>query len=134
LLANSLFHSSNIPILTSSAHARENPRIYDASQESIPALPAREAGATGVTVITSARGGGLVPKRTFPGLDLAERRDVVVLVVEDHLSARIMEKAGTACCFDTESGSGIAILLPVEETMGLGAQIKEIPQREKNQS
>lgn len=32
---------------------------------------AREAGATGATVITSARGEGLVPKKTFLGLDLA---------------------------------------------------------------
>jgi hypothetical protein len=46
---------------------------------------AREAGATGATVITSARGEGLVPKKTFPGLDLAAQRDVVLLAVEEHL-------------------------------------------------
>ena len=90
---------------------------------------AREAGATGATVITSARGEGLVPKRTFLGLDLVDLRDVVLLVVEEHLSARILQKVATVGCFDTEAGSGIAIQLPVEETIGLGGQIKEISQR-----
>jgi PII-like signaling protein len=90
---------------------------------------AREAGATGATVITSARGEGLVPKKTFLGLDLVDLRDVVLLVVEEHLSARILQKVATVGCFDTEHGSGIAIQLPVEETIGLGGQIKEISQR-----
>jgi hypothetical protein len=35
---------------------------------------ARDAGATGSTVITSARGEGLKPVKTFLGLDLADHR------------------------------------------------------------
>jgi hypothetical protein len=103
--------------------------LVDEMKVEVVLKAARDAGATGATVITSARGEGLVPKRTFLGLDLAEQRDVVLLVVEEHLSARILEDISTACCFDTESGSGIALQLAVEETVGLGRQIEEISQK-----
>jgi len=52
---------------------------------------AREAGATGATVITSARGEGLKAEKTFFGLDLTQQRDVVLLVVEEHLCRSILE-------------------------------------------
>jgi hypothetical protein len=57
---------------------------------------AREAGAPGATVITSARGQGLVPKKTFLGLDLAAQRDVVLLVVEEHLCPAILANVARA--------------------------------------
>ena len=47
---------------------------------------ARKSGATGCTVITSARGEGLKPSKTFLGLTLEGLRDVVLLLVEQHLS------------------------------------------------
>ena len=45
---------------------------------------AREAGATGCTVLTNARGEGLEKKKTFLGLTLETQRDVVLLLVEEH--------------------------------------------------
>ena len=42
---------------------------------------AREAGATGATVITSCRGEGLKPEKTFLGLDLSAHRDVLLFLV-----------------------------------------------------
>jgi hypothetical protein len=90
---------------------------------------AREAGATGATVITSARGEGLVPKKTFLGLDLAAQRDVVLLVVEEHLCPRILENVASAGRLDTERGAGIAIQLNIEATVGLGGQIDQLSQR-----
>jgi hypothetical protein len=90
---------------------------------------ARDAGATGATVITSARGEGLVPKKTFLGLELAAPRDVVLLVVEEHLSAQILENVASAGHLDTERGAGIAIQLAIEATVGLGGQIEELSQR-----
>ena len=42
---------------------------------------AREAGATGATVITSVRGEGLTPEKTFLGLDLTAQRDVLIFLV-----------------------------------------------------
>ncbi len=37
---------------------------------------AREAGATGATVITSVRGEGLKPEKSFLGLELTAQRDM----------------------------------------------------------
>lgn len=90
---------------------------------------ARQAGATGATVITSARGEGLVPKKTFFGLELAAQRDVVLFVVEEHLSTRILEEVANAGQFETEPGSGIVIQLAIEDAVGLGGQIKELSKR-----
>jgi hypothetical protein len=103
--------------------------LVDETKVEVVVKAARDGGATGATVITSARGEGLVPKRTFLGLALVDLRDVVLLVVEEHLSARILQKVASVGCFDTESGSGIAIQLAVEETVGLGGQITEISQK-----
>ena len=45
---------------------------------------ARKAGATGATVITSARGEGLEQSKTFFGLSLETQRDVLLFLVEEH--------------------------------------------------
>ncbi len=84
---------------------------------------AREAGATGCTVITSARGEGLKPKKTFLGLDLEGQRDVVLLLVEQHMSRQILETVAAAGCFEEEPGTGIAFQIDIEDAIGLGTQI-----------
>ena len=53
---------------------------------------ARKSGATGCTVITSARGEGLTPPSTFFGLTLEGQRDLVLLLVEGHLSRMVLEQ------------------------------------------
>ncbi len=87
---------------------------------------AREAGATGVTVITSARGEGLMPSKTFLGLTLEGLRDVVLLLVEQHLSRHILERIAEACGFEDTPGKGIAFQLDIEDAVGLGSQIATI--------
>ncbi|MCP4392101.1 MAG: P-II family nitrogen regulator, partial [Gammaproteobacteria bacterium] len=52
---------------------------------------AREKGATGSTVISSARGEGLEVAKTFLGLSLETQRDVVLFLVEEHMSRDILE-------------------------------------------
>jgi len=47
---------------------------------------ARKAGATGATVINNARGEGINKSKTFFGLTLETQRDVVLFIVEEHLS------------------------------------------------
>src|SRR5210317_653778 len=47
---------------------------------------AREAGATGATVIHNARGEGMKVSKTFFGLSLETQRDVILFLVEEHLS------------------------------------------------
>ena len=83
---------------------------------------AREAGATGCTVITNARGEGLKPAKTFLGLTVEGLRDVVLLLVEQHLSRRILETIESACQFDADPGRGIAFQLDIEDAVGLASQ------------
>ena len=61
---------------------------------------ARTNGATGCTVITNARGEGLKPATTFLGLTLEGQCDIVLLLVEAHLSRHILEAIGRAGKFD----------------------------------
>ena len=87
---------------------------------------ARANGATGCTVITSARGEGLKPHKTFLGLDLEGQRDVVLLLVEEHLSRDILEAITETCDFDDTPGSGIAFQIDIEDAVGLSSQIGTI--------
>jgi nitrogen regulatory protein PII len=87
---------------------------------------AREAGATGCTVITNARGEGIQATKTFFGLTLATQRDVVLLLVEQHLSRHILEHIGDVGKFDEEPGTGIAVVIDVEDAVGILHQAKEL--------
>jgi len=84
---------------------------------------ARMAGATGATVVGDARGEGLNPKKTFFGLTLEAQRDMVLFVVEEHLSRNILECIAAEGGFEENPGSGVAFQLDVEDTVGLGGQI-----------
>ena len=87
---------------------------------------AREAGATGCTVINNARGDGLKEKKTFMGLTLATQRDVLRLLVERHLSRHILEHIGEVGEFDAKPGTGIAVLIDVEDAVGVLHQVHEL--------
>ena len=90
---------------------------------------AREAGATGQTVISNARGEGLEKSKTFLGLTLETQRDVVLLLVEEHLSRRVLETISISARFDEKSGSGIAFQIDVEDAVGVTHQIRELSSR-----
>jgi nitrogen regulatory protein PII len=94
---------------------------------------AREAGATGATVITSARGEGLNPKKTFLGLDLAGQRDVILLLVEQHMSRQILETVAAAGRFEEEPGTGIAFQVDIEDAIGLKSQIASLEKQIEDQ-
>lgn len=87
---------------------------------------AREAGATGATVINNARGEGLKKSKTFFGLSLETQRDVVVFLVEEHLSRHILEEIERVGEFETRPGTGIAFQIDVEDAVGVGQQAKKI--------
>lgn len=87
---------------------------------------AREHGATGATVISNARGEGLQRSKTFFGLTLDVQRDVVLLLVEEHLSRPILEAIGRAGQFDDKPGTGIAIQIDVEDAVGVSHQMKTL--------
>ncbi len=87
---------------------------------------ARACGATGCTVITSARGEGLKPPKTFLGLTLEGQRDVVLLLVEEHLSRHIVETIAEVGEFEKEPGSGVVFQIDIEDAIGLSSQIETI--------
>ena len=87
---------------------------------------AREAGATGATVINNARGEGLEKSKTFFGLSLETQRDVLLFLVEEHLSRHILEKIGDIGEFDTDIGTGIAIQIDVEDAIGVAHQVEKL--------
>jgi len=100
--------------------------MVDNHQTETVLATARAEGATGATVITSARGEGLKPAKTFLGLELAGQRDVVLLLVEEHLGRVILERVAEACEFDETPGTGIALQIDIEDAVGLASQIGTI--------
>jgi uncharacterized protein YaaQ len=90
---------------------------------------ARAAGATGATILNQARGEGLRPAKTFFGLDLESQRDVILLLVEEHLSRRILETVGEVGEFDRTPGAGIAFQVDVEDAVGVLLQEKTLHER-----
>lgn len=87
---------------------------------------AREAGATGSTVISQARGEGLEKSTTFFGLNLETQRDMILLLVEEHLSRTILETLTEVGEFDDKPGTGIAFQIDVEDAVGVSHQIKQL--------
>ena len=87
---------------------------------------ARDAGATGATVINHARGEGLKQKKTFFGMALETQRDVLLFVVEEHLSRKILETIAQAGEFDDTPGTGIAVTINVEDAVGVKHQVSEL--------
>jgi len=87
---------------------------------------AREAGATGATVINSARGEGMKKSKTFFGLSLETQRDVLLFLVEEHLSRHILETIAEIGEFDTSPGTGIAFQIDVEDAVGVAHQVEEL--------
>ena len=89
---------------------------------------ARAAGATGSTVINHARGEGVNQPKTFLGLTLDTQRDVLLLLVEEHLSRTILETISEAAKFDEQPGNGIAFQIDIEDAVGVSHQIQTLTQ------
>jgi nitrogen regulatory protein PII len=87
---------------------------------------AREAGATGATVLNQARGEGLKQAKTFFGLSLETQRDMVLFLVEEHLSRKILEKIAEVGEFDETPGTGIAFQIDVEDALGVAQQVEKL--------
>jgi nitrogen regulatory protein PII len=86
----------------------------------------RRAGATGSTVISQARGEGVEKSKTFFGLTLETQRDMVLLLVEEHLCRTILETIAETAGFDKKPGSGIAFQLDVEDAVGIDHQVRKL--------
>lgn len=87
---------------------------------------AREAGATGATVLNQARGEGIKEAKTFFGLSLETQRDMLLFLVEEHLSRKILEQIRDVGEFDEKPGTGIAFQVDVEDAVGVVHQVEEL--------
>ena len=81
---------------------------------------AKKAGATGATII-AASGTGAGEAKTFFGLSLDIRTDLVLFLVKDNIVEPLLSAIKKAGRF-SEPGTGIAMVLPVEQTAGMESQ------------
>ena len=87
---------------------------------------AREKGATGATIITSAQGEGLKKEKTFLGLDLAAQRDIVLFMVAAPKAREIIETINEAGRLDEDPGAGIAVQIALEDAVGITSQLQTL--------
>ena len=59
-------------------------------------------------------------------MNLETQRDVVLLLVEEHLSRTILETIAKVGQFDEKPGTGIAFQIDVEDAVGVSHQIREL--------
>jgi nitrogen regulatory protein PII len=87
---------------------------------------AKQVGATGATIIP-ASGTGAHEAKTFFGLSLDIRTDVVIFLVDGEMVEPVLSAIKEAGRF-SEPGTGIAFVLAVEQTAGFESQLSQ-PQR-----
>jgi nitrogen regulatory protein PII len=103
----------NFKLIISMVKTRQTERVVDA---------AKAAGATGATIIP-ARGTGMHEAKTFFGLTLETQTDVLLFLLEEKLVEPVLSAIHEAGRFK-EQGTGIALVLAVERTIGLEKQIE----------
>jgi len=86
----------------------------------------RKAGAKGATIINNARGEGLESSKTFFGMSLTQQSELVLMLVEEHLSRDVLETISEVGKFDDSTGTGIAFQIDVEDAVGVSHQIKTL--------
>ena len=91
---------------------------------------AKEAGATG-DVIIKGKGTGIEPSN-FLGLSIQDKTDIILFVVEEHHTNRIMESVSQECNIE-DPGNGIMISLNIDRVAGLSRQIKKIRENLKTE-
>lgn len=84
---------------------------------------AKQVGATGATIIPASGTGGHEAK-TFFGLSLDIRTDVIIFLVEGDMVESVLSTIRDAGKF-SEPGTGIAFVLDVEQTIGFESQLSK---------
>ena len=87
---------------------------------------ARAAGATGATVLNQVRGEGIKAARTFFGLSLETQRDMLMFLVEEHMSREILETIEKIGELEAHPGTGIAFQIDVEDAVGISRQVTKL--------
>ena len=84
---------------------------------------AKKSGATG-DVIIQGKGSG-IEQSNFLGLSIQDKTDIVLFVVEEHSTNKIIESVSVECNIE-DPGNGILIVLNIDKVAGLSKQIKKI--------
>jgi len=84
---------------------------------------AKQVGATGATIIPASGTGGHEAK-TFFGLSLDIRTDVIIFLVESDMVESLLSTIRDAGKF-SEPGTGIAFVMDVEQTIGFESQLSK---------
>ena len=87
---------------------------------------AREAGATGSTVVTNVRGEGLHRSFGILGLEITDVRDLLLFLVEESRAQPVLETLAKVGKFEQDSGTGIAMQIDVEDALGIENQMRQI--------
>ncbi len=91
---------------------------------------AKKTGATG-DVIIQGKGTGIEPSQ-FLGLSIQDKTDIVLFVVEEHHTNKIMNAVSEECDIE-DPGNGILITLQIDKVAGLSKQIKKIRENLKTE-
>ncbi len=101
--------------------------IEDAHSDEVMTA-ARDAGATGATLVSQARGEGVEVSKTFLGLTLEKQCDMLLFLVEEHLSRSILETIEDVGKLEGK-GHGIAFQIDVEDAVGVSHQMRVLAPR-----
>lgn len=84
---------------------------------------AKDSGATG-DVIIQGKGSG-IEQSSFLGLSIQDKTDIILFVVEEHHTKKIMDSVSEECNIE-DPGNGVMIVLNIDKVVGLSKQIKQI--------
>jgi len=90
---------------------------------------ARDAGSTGATIISSARGEGLRKVRGVFGLEIFSQRDLLLFLIDEAKARTVLEAVASAGEFDDTPGTGIVMQLAVEDVLGVRNQVEELARK-----
>lgn len=82
---------------------------------------AKSAGATGATIV-SASGTGEREAKTFFGLSLDVRTEIVIILAKNEMVDEVLKAIHQAGQF-SEPGTGIAFVMAVEQAIGMESQL-----------
>lgn len=91
---------------------------------------AKAAGGTGATIIP-ARGTGIHEAKTFFGLTLEAQTDVVLFLLEASLVTPVLDSIYKTGRFK-EAGTGVALVIDVEQAVGLESQLDHFKRAAEN--
>ncbi|MCK5401099.1 MAG: hypothetical protein KAJ28_05645 [Flavobacteriaceae bacterium] len=91
---------------------------------------AKNSGTTG-DVIIQGKGSGIEQSK-FLGLSIQDKTDIVLFVVEEHHTNKIIECVSKECKIENP-GNGILIALNIDKVAGLSKQIKKIRENLKTE-